>query len=108
VVFELIRRKRNVGKLNGLFKQILVEVADTDAQHLAGVDQTVELPDLLFSRNNVIRPVQKQQVDIVGPQEVQALVYRAFELSESGSPRFGSVDLQSNVILNGACPRLSR
>jgi len=73
---------RGVAELHGLFHLRRVEVADPDVANLAGLVHFVESADALGHRHvAAARPVQEKQVDLVGPQLLQAFVDRGEEVA---------------------------
>jgi hypothetical protein len=65
---------------NRLRHQRRVEIADADILHLAGRLDVVERADLLGQRHAAAGPMQKQEIDIIGAQLLQALIDRGQEI----------------------------
>ncbi|MNS69628.1 hypothetical protein D3C72_1029450 [compost metagenome] len=74
VVFDLVGHDRSLGKLHRLGHQRRIEVGDADMAHLAGLPHLVQRSDLFGKRDRVVRPMQQQQVDIIGLQLFQAFI----------------------------------
>ncbi len=79
MILDLVRGDRRIAETRRLFHLRGVEIADADMAYLAGIPHLVQRADPFGHRHVAPRPVQKQQIDMVGPQLSQALIDRGDE-----------------------------
>ncbi len=79
MIFDLVRHQRQIGQRLCFCHQYSVEVRHPDVTDLASLCDFVERTDLLGERHSLIRPMQKQQINIIGLELGKAFINRRDE-----------------------------
>ena len=79
MVFDLIAQQVGAVRVDRLLQQRHVEIADADVARLVGLAQRGERAQRFAQWHLAGRPVDQQQVDIVGGEATQALLGAALD-----------------------------
>ncbi|MCY1537354.1 hypothetical protein D9M68_728450 [compost metagenome] len=79
MIFDLVRHQRQIGKRLCFCHQCRVEVRHTNVTNLASFCHFIQCTDLFGKRHSFIRPMQKQQIDILGLKLGKAFIDRCDE-----------------------------
>ena len=77
MIFDLVGDERQFAQRCRLAHQRLIEVRDADMAHLPCLGHLVQRADLLGKRHCSVRPMKKQEIDVIGLQLLQAFIDRS-------------------------------
>ncbi len=91
MMLDLVRHERRFGKFQGAGEKRSGKIGNADMAREPVALRTIQRPDAGLERHRRVRPVDEQEVDLIEPERVQALLRGTAKIrrADVGPPHLG-------------------